>query len=143
MLTIVFVILVSAAVVGSMWMLRNMQPQGDSAESSLFPIRDSMRSGSDERGDSDFHAVAIRPCKDACAAVKALEGKRFLSNNPPFLPLADCDQSMCQCRYQHYSDRRGKQNRRDELAGAASFSMDREGMDRRLASDRRGSQTAS
>ncbi len=27
MLTIVFVIVVSAAVVGSMWMLRNMQPQ--------------------------------------------------------------------------------------------------------------------
>ena len=84
MLTIVFVIVVSAAVVGSMWMLRNMQPQGDSAESSLFPIRDSMRSDSDERGDSDFHAVAIRPCKDACAAVKALEGKRFLSTTRRF-----------------------------------------------------------
>ena len=143
MLTIVFVIVVSAAVVGSMWMLRSMQPQGDNAESSLFPIRDSMRSGSGEQGDADFHAVAIRPCKDACAAVKALEGKRFLSHNPPFLPLADCDFSMCQCRYEHFSDRRESQDRRDELASALSFSMDREGMDRRLAVDRRGSQTVS
>jgi|GEM_PF-1290735 len=143
MLTFVFVIVVSVAVVGSMWMLRNMQPQGDSAESSLFPIRDSMRSDSDERDDSDFHAVAIRPCNDACAAVKALDGKRFLSHNPPFLPLADCDYSMCQCRYEHFSDRRESQDRRDELVGARSLSMDREGMDRRLASDRRGSQTAS
>ncbi len=139
MLTIVFVIVVSVAVVGSMWMLRNMQPQGDNAESSLFPIRDSMRSDSDERDDSDFHAVAIRPCKDACAAVRALEGRKFLSHNPPFLPLADCDQSMCKCRYQHHSDRRGRDDRRDDLATGVSFSMDREGMDRRLVGDRRGS----
>lgn len=139
MLTIVFVIVVSAAVVGSMWMLRNMQPQGDNAESSLFPIRDSMRSGSGEQGDADFHAVAIRPCKEACAAVRALEGRRFLSHNPPFLPLADCDQSMCKCRYQHHSDRRGRDDRRDDLTAGVSFSMDREGMDRRLIGDRRGS----
>lgn len=139
MLTIVFIIVVSAAVVGSMWMLRSMQPQGDSAESSLFPVRDSMRSGSGERTDSGFHAVAIRPCKDACSAVKALEGRRFLSDNPPFLPLADCDQSMCKCRYQHHPDRRSTQDRRDDLSLGPSFSLDREGMDRRLAGDRRGS----
>ncbi len=139
MLTIVFVIVVSAAVVGSMWMLRNMQPQGDSAESSLFPIRDSMRSDTDLQDDADFHAVSIRPCTDACAAVRDLEGKRFLSHNPPFLPLADCDQSMCKCRYEHYTDRRESQDRRDELTSAFSFSMDRESMDRRLVGDRRGS----
>ncbi len=139
MLTIVFVIVVSAAVVGSMWMLRSMQPQGDSAESSLFPIRDSMRSDADEQDDADFHAVAIRPCKDACAAVRALDGKRFLSHNPPFLPLAECDQSMCKCRYEHHTDRRERQDRRDELTSAYSFSMDREGMNRRLVGDRRGS----
>lgn len=139
MLTIVFVIVVSAAVVGSMWMLRNMQPQGDSAESSLFPIRDDMRSDAGQQDAANFHSVAIRPCKDACGAVRALEGKRFLSHNPPFLPLADCDQSMCKCRYEHYADRREQQDRRDELTSAFSFSMDRESMDRRLAGERRGS----
>ena len=135
MLTFVFVVVVSIAIIGSMWMFRNLQAQGDSAESSLFPVRDT-KTAADTR-ESDFHAVSIRPCPDACSAVKALAGRRFLSHNPPFLPLADCDQSMCNCRYQHHADRRSQDDRRGGLGVTYQFSMDPEGMERRSAADDR------
>lgn len=139
MLTFVFVMVVSAAIIGSMWMIRNLQAQGDSAESGLFPIRDKSGVSASPAADADFHAVSIRPCRDACAAVRAIEGKRFLSHNPPFLPLADCDQSMCQCRYRHHPDRRESDDRRDGIGGNFRFSMDPEGLERRSVEDRRAS----
>ncbi|MGD8978393.1 MAG: hypothetical protein PVG91_12365 [Gammaproteobacteria bacterium] len=137
MLTFVFVIVVSIAIIGSMWMFRNLQAQGDSAESSLFPVRDKQTTGARDTRESDFHAVSIRPCRDACSAAKALRGQRFLSHNPPFLPLSDCDQTMCNCRYQHHSDRRSRDDRRDGLGLSYQFSMDPEGMERRSANDDR------
>lgn len=143
MLTLVFVVVVSIAIIGSMWMFRNLQAQGDSAESSLFPSRDGKAAGGSDSRESDFHAVSIRPCRDACSAVKALKGQRFLSHNPPFLPLADCDQSMCNCRYQHHADRRSEEDRRHGLGVNYQFSMNPEEMERRsAASDRRASHNA-
>ncbi len=53
-----------------------------------------------------FHAVSVALGDKACAAAKALEGKRFLSRQAPVLPLKDCDRTQCQCRYVHYDDRR-------------------------------------
>lgn len=141
MLTFVFVIVVSIAIVGSMWMFRNLQAQGDSAESSLFPARETKPAKRTGVRGSEFHAVSIQPCADACSAVKALKGKRFLSHNPPFLPLADCDQSLCNCRYQHHADRRSADDRRQGLGTSYQFSMNPEEMERRGARhDRRASQ---
>lgn len=55
-----------------------------------------------------FHGVAIK-ASDACQckAVKALEGKRYLSDEAPSLPLAECDSpGACRCVYEHFNDRR-------------------------------------
>lgn len=65
-----------------------------------------------------FHGVAIK-CTNGgrCAAVAALEGKRFLSDEAPMLPLADCDiPDACKCIYEHFNDRRTAL-RRDSDAG--------------------------
>jgi hypothetical protein len=44
----------------------------------------------------------------ACAAVKAIGKKRFLAvdRNTPMLPLRECDQSKCNCKYLRHDDRR-------------------------------------
>ena len=55
---------------------------------------------------SEFHCVSIKFRATACAAVKALDGQRFLSQDAPMLPLPECDSASCRCTYQHYDDRR-------------------------------------
>jgi hypothetical protein len=55
-----------------------------------------------------FHGVAVKP-SDACRckAVVEIEGKRYLSDEAPTLPLARCDSPQdCRCVYEHFNDRR-------------------------------------
>jgi hypothetical protein len=53
-----------------------------------------------------FHAVSIVLGANACDAAKAFAGTRFLSREAPRLPLKECDNPDCSCRYQHHDDRR-------------------------------------
>lgn len=62
-----------------------------------------------------YHAVSIRPSLYACPAAWKMQEQSFLSEEAPTLPLADCDQETCSCRYRHYSDRRDGQDRRNIL----------------------------
>ncbi len=57
-----------------------------------------------------FKAVS---CKGGCAAIKSLQGKRFLEREAPGLPVPGCVASRCSCIYAHHDDRRGgKEDRR-------------------------------
>ena len=61
-----------------------------------------------------YHAVCVIPGERACSAVEELRGKRYLSREAPILPLKACDKATCQCRYEHYKDRRkGPRRTRD------------------------------
>ena len=62
---------------------------------------------------SEFHAVSLKYPSTACSAAKSLEGKRFLSNAAPRVPLTDCDVLECKCRFVHHRDRRAGDDRRD------------------------------
>jgi hypothetical protein len=62
-----------------------------------------------------FHAVTIAPGYKACGAAKALRNQRFLSREAPPLPLKDCGSPECECRYEHYDDRRLRGRRAREL----------------------------
>ena len=62
---------------------------------------------------STFHAVSINFESTACSAAKSLDGKRFLSDAAPRVPLAECDVLDCQCRFEHYEDRRDREERRN------------------------------
>lgn len=67
---------------------------------------------------STFHAVEIRTMNDACQAAQDTHGERYLSAEAPQLPLGQCDRiDRCQCRYQHYEDRRGNPRRGAESGG--------------------------
>lgn len=102
-----------------------------------------------------YHSVAIRYYGNAaCPAVRQfaiqptvstqtplfLETQRFLSSEAPFLPLAGCTEKYCQCRYVHYTDRRGRDRRPPHVQSVVSVPafVDRE---RRSGTDRRRSQT--
>ena len=92
----------------------------------------------EEKKDTAYHAVSIVVTSRACAAAKELEGRRFLSNAAPSLPLAECDVADCKCRYKHYADRRSREDRRNPY-GASSFggAASKTGEERRRSEDRR------
>src|SRR5438034_11692856 len=66
-----------------------------------------------------WHAVRVFPAPRACAAVEEIRHKRYLSDEAPRLPLADCSSAWrCKCTYKHFQDRRMGPRRaaeRDEL----------------------------
>ena len=55
-----------------------------------------------------YRATSIVFEDAACEAVKALGKKRFLDRDRdvPRLPLKDCSNSQCTCKYAHHDDRR-------------------------------------
>lgn len=73
-----------------------------------------------DAGDNHYHAVSIKYDSSACEAAKAMDGRRFLSNAAPRLPLPDCDVLECNCRFAHHRDRRTGKDRRSPF-GAAGF----------------------
>lgn len=53
-----------------------------------------------------FHCVSVESKSNICAASKKIIGKRFLSRLAPKLPLTQCSNPSCRCRYTHHEDRR-------------------------------------
>lgn len=95
-----------------------------------------------DAGRPAFHAVSIKFDTHACDAAKEMDGRRFLSNAAPRLPLPDCNSLDCRCRFAHHKDRRTRKDRRSPFAaggfggGTGSFKMERrERQDRRKDAD--------
>jgi hypothetical protein len=83
-----------------------------------------------------YHAVAIRCGKTSCQAAQDNQRERYLSAEAPLLPLDQCDlPDQCDCRYQHYEDRRDSPRRRSEQG--LSETTDSERLERRYTKDRR------
>ena len=83
-----------------------------------------------------YHAVAIRCGKTPCQAAQDNQSERYLSAEAPLLPLDQCDRpDQCECRYQHYEDRRGRPRRRSEHG--LPEETDSERLERRNVKDRR------
>lgn len=89
-----------------------------------------------------YHAVSIKFDTHACEAAKEMDGRRFLSNAAPRLPLPDCNALDCRCRFLHHKDRRARSNRRSPFSGTGysggtgSFKKERrERSDRRKDAD--------
>ena len=75
----------------------------------------------EDSGSTAYHAVSIKFEANACAAAKAMTGRRFLASAAPRLPLPDCDVLECRCRFAHHDDRRTGKDRRSPFA-AGRFS---------------------
>jgi len=57
-------------------------------------------------GSNAYHAVSVNFGPGACEQVLELGDKRFLPADMPRFPLAGCTSSNCQCKFEHYDDRR-------------------------------------
>lgn len=70
-----------------------------------------------------FHAVTIELDPHACPAICKYDGETLLSKDAPALPLAECDQASCQCRFVHHEDRRHQYRRgyQSDLSRIASL----------------------
>jgi hypothetical protein len=82
-----------------------------------------------------WSAVRLVIQSDACVRATALTSRRFLAREAPALPLKGCTRATeCNCRYNHYADRRGGPRREAEATGKQSgrVPVERRGMrDRR------------
>ena len=88
--------------------------------------------------DTTYHAVSIKFSEGACAAAKAMSGRRFLANAAPRLPLPECDVATCTCRFAHHKDRRiGRDRRSPFAAGNLTGATGRHEKERRERPDRR------
>ena len=110
------------------WLMRKRRQSKEGAAAPMLPVKKK----------TPFHAVSIRFEKDACAAAKAMAGRRFLATAPPKIPLPDCDVLHCKCRFTHHDDRRSGKDRRspfapgNTIAGTGAYNVEkRAGGDRR------------
>ncbi|MEE4360528.1 MAG: hypothetical protein V2I63_03280 [Pseudomonadales bacterium] len=64
-----------------------------------------------------FHGVEIVARGNfGCPQARQLEGRRFLSEEAPLLPLEGCSSpDRCACSYRHFSDRRTDKRRDSDL----------------------------
>lgn len=94
-------------------------------------------------GSTDFPyraaEIVIEDC--ACDAVRGLAGNRFLLDEVPHIPVADCTSRKCTCTYLRHNDRRNKyEERRAEFSAltnayAATGNSERRGSAGRRADD--------
>ena len=70
--------------------------------------RSGRKSGDNGSGaKSRYRCASIRRgAAGGCAAVAALLDKRFLPDEIPTLPLADCSAETCDCHFELHEDRR-------------------------------------
>jgi hypothetical protein len=69
-----------------------------------------------------YKATSIICGENACAAVRAIQDKRFLvrDNDIPQIPLPGCDVKKCTCVYAHHKDRREEEHDRRGPRGLRS-----------------------
>jgi len=93
-------------------------------------------SRADQTSVSPYHAVEICCTKNACQAAQDSHGERHVSAEAPLLPLDQCDRpDQCECRYQHYEDRRSGSRRGS--VHSPSIHDKSEHVERRLVKGRR------
>ncbi len=82
-----------------------------------------------------YHAVEVL-APGGCRAARAHRGVRYLSSEAPALPLPECSQDECRCRYRHHEDRRSG-DRRTSLDVTYHQISESIGTERRNQRDRR------
>ena len=84
-----------------------------------------------------FPAVSVYSPSDCCQAANTLQGKHFLSNEAPLLPLEGCTAAKCRCVYRHHADRRSGYGERRGIASGNDFQLGQGIRNRRLGVGRR------
>lgn len=127
-------LIVLALALAVAWFCLRQRSARESARYAAADARDRRKTTS----KSKYHAVTIRYAAKACSAAKDLEGHRFLATAAPRLPLPGCDLDHCECRFQHYDDRRSGRDRRSPFAsGGTATATGKFELERRQSEERR------
>lgn len=59
-----------------------------------------------------YRSVSLVCDSESCQEVGLVGGRRFLINDAPDIPLQQCAERTCGCRYVHHADRRSNTDRR-------------------------------
>jgi hypothetical protein len=73
----------------------------------------------------------------ACGAVRPVANRRILEGEAPALPVEGCTEKRCQCRFQHYTDRRNDDDRRNPFGNSTALQKLHENDEHRATDDRR------
>ncbi|MBT8090002.1 MAG: hypothetical protein KJO01_07320 [Gammaproteobacteria bacterium] len=76
---------------------------------------------------------------DCCQAALPIADKRFLIEQIPKLPLADCDAARCNCAYERFDDRRADFRRASDVAFDMASQLHDDDSRSSTSSGRRGS----
>jgi hypothetical protein len=94
-------------------------------------------SGSETR----WRSVRVAPGLVCCKAAEKIAEQVFLASESPVLPLQDCTEANCRCKYIHLEDRRSGGDRRVELGELGAF-LPANRVERRQQSGRRAADLA-
>ncbi len=90
------------------------------------------------RQASFARALELVPGPDSCEAVRRLAGTEMSLNDPPTLPLPDCDRArQCACRFKPLVQRRKGGDRRKATDRRAEVRVEKKVADRRSHDERR------
>ena len=109
---LLIIILVSFLLIGGLFLISNLFDfPGKRKTDVQRPTRADAQS--DNLDDTRWRSVKIAPGAARCEYASILSGKVFLLSEAPPLPLVNCNQTDCSCRYIHLDDRRSGIDRRD------------------------------
>ncbi len=87
---------------------------GGTAKRSRKPEKDNDNAGS--APDKRWGSITIQPGTISCRSVAEITNRPFPAQDVPSLPLKDCTQENCRCRYNFLKDRRSGDDRRLEIS---------------------------
>lgn len=111
-----------------------LQMRKRAAENGARPLRETNPKLTDS---TRFHAVSLTTGRSACTNAREIEGKRYLAESAPRIPLTGCDVASCECRFTHHPDRRGGDDRRSPYPSPFGLETGAYQKNQRKDSDRR------
>jgi hypothetical protein len=130
--------------IGSVWFfVRPLFARKDDDQSSSFSWQEQPeRAVQVAKALPTHRAVSIRPGAVSCYGVNQHLEQRFLTGDALLLPLPECDQTNCECIYEHHDDRRSDCDRRINYGVISGFDPIQDKDDRRVRKDRREPRTS-
>lgn len=89
-----------------------------------------------------WRSVKISPGLFSCTRVRKIADRIYLATEAPALPLGQCSEKGCQCKYIYLSDRRSSEDRRAMLKHLSQIYLNYQNDDRRQILGRRISDIA-
>ena len=109
--TVVYLVIGTIAIIGVLLMLRN-NLQTSRQNTLTRTTRTTPATQETSKTKNPYGATSIVCGADSCTAASAIDGKRFLIDDTPQLPLSTCDAEKCDCKYAHHEDRRDEDGSR-------------------------------